>query len=331
MDFRKRIHPFFCKIQKNKSIAKWRDRVEIRSYAGALIGENNIYFVIFDHTGKQTEKWKSPSWRGRGCRDVLLHIIENLKLHSKNKKFCKVILSIPGEVNSEGICQGCTSLGWGKVNLIKIWAENSEIPVVAASRRNMLLLGEMKKQNMAGKQDGVHRGAIFLGENMETALLIDGKFIRDRQGNYSNLGKLPVYFGNLSDKQYWISLQEEVSYTEMEKKYRKLKKEYDHVLHSSGSVNDIRGIARTAEEGNPLAEKVIDEAAEAVVRGIACFTAVVALECVFICGKDSEINKLLKNRIQFLAERYELETAMYYTVPDVETEVAGCIDFTLFL
>lgn len=305
--------------------------MKIKCFSCVLIRENKLCFVIFDREGKLLEKWKTVSWRGRGCRGTLVWILEELGVHCKERILLGALLSIPDEVTQDGNCRYCPILGWGKVNPEKIWKENSDIPVKVVSRRNMLLLGELRKQNMQRMQAGTHRGAVFLGENLETALLVNGEFIVDRQGNYSDLGKMPVRFGQINEKQSWSRLREEASYPEMETKYRKLKKEYDHVLHSRGDMNDIYEIAKTAKEGNPLAGKVIDEAAEAVVRGIACFTSVIALDCVFICGKDSEINEFLKKRIQFFAERYKLETMMYYTVPDEETEVMGCIDFTLFL
>lgn len=305
--------------------------MKTESFSCVLIRENELCFVIFDKSGTQLEKWEAVSWRGRGCRETLIWIIEELKIHCKERILRRVLLSIPGEVTQSGICRHCPSLGWGRVSPEKIWKENSDIPTHVVSKRNMMLLGELRKQNVKRVQTGRHRGAVFLGENLETALLINGEFIGDQHGNYSDLGKIPVRRGQINERQSWFRLREEASYTEMEKKYRKLKKEYAHVIHSTEAVNDITEIAETAEEGNPLARKVIDEAAEAVVRGITCFASVIALERVFICGKDNEINRLLKKRIRFFSEQYGLETAMYYTIPEVETEVSGCIDFTLFL
>lgn len=300
-------------------------------FSCVLIKENRICFVIFDQAENQVEKWESASWRGRGCRETLTHIIEELKKHGNNIIFGRVILCIPGEITQNGICQCCTELGWGKVSPEKVWKELSEVPVKVVREKNMFLLGELRKQNFKRKQSGSHRGAIFLGEKLETALLINGVFIGDQQGNYSDLGKVPIYFGNTDNKQPYSRLRQEASYAEMEIKYGKLRRKYAYMLHSISCGEDIHEIAKTAKEGNPLAGKVIDEAAEAVVRGILCFSAVIALECVFICGKENEINELLKKRILFFSEKYELKTSLYFTVPDDETEILGCIDFTLFL
>lgn len=305
--------------------------MENKYFACVLICENKIFFVISDQTGEQLKKWETVSWRGRGCREVFLHIIGELAGVCESGRIEKVVLSLPCEVTKEGISRYCPSLGWGRVNLAKLWAENCSIPIEIVMRRNMLLLGKLREQHLEIRQDGAHRGAIFLGESLETSLLIDGKFIKDRQGSYSDLGRLPVRFESAKEKQTQIRLQEEISYVEMEKKYRKLKKEYEHVLPPAGAAGDIGRIAKTAKEGNPLAGKVVDEAAEAVVRAIACFSSVITLDCVLICGCSCEINELLKERIRFFAAKYGLETTLYYTAPTLETEILGCINFALFL
>lgn len=305
--------------------------MKIKYFASALIRENKIYFLIFDHTGNSVDKWEKTSWRGRGCRDVLLHIIEELKIHAKNKIICKITLSIPGEVTQDGISQYCLPLGWGRVNLAKIWKENCTIPMEAVGRRNMILLGEVRKLISDSERKDVHAGVIILGENLETALLINGRFIRDQEGNYSDLGNLPVYLRSSRKELSLIRMKEEASYEGMEAKYKRLRESYRQVLYYVDETKDVTEIVRGVKNENPLAIKVTDEAAEAIIRGIECFTSVVALKYVFICGENSEVNDFLQERIRVLSKRYKLDSTIYFSIADTETETAGCIDFTLFL
>lgn len=305
LNFRRKQYKFFLQYKWLKERGEY---VEKRYNVVVMVEAERVTGGIYECSGSWLAKWEILSWKGRGCREVLECIWQSIQDAAEQngipiKEIVRVGISIPGEVTKNGVVLYCQELGWGKADIERIWVQISPLPVMAASRKNMILLGEYYKQEPAVSS---HLGGLYLGGKQESALIINKSFIWNRDGISSDLGNMPIYYIEPNGKIICQGINEDISYSGIIKKYEHLKKESMGILQYSGKKSDMEEIAQAQKRGEPAADKVFDEAAEMIVCSIVCITAIGCLERFIIYGTGSEADDILMRKIEICYNRLQL-------------------------
>lgn len=210
-------------------------------------------------------------------------------------------VSVSGLVSSDGkTILKSDNLRWENVDMHKVLADYTDLPIVVENDAKASLLGELWLGNGA---EGSTIVFISAGNGVGASLYYDGELLRGAFGAAGEIGHSPIVYGG---KQCWCGnrgcLEAYVGLRQVQQEYRML-------------TSSSRKVLEAYHDGDPVAMELVRRAAEMLGRSI--------LHCAYYVNPDQVIvgGKWLEAGDEFLAilrqtvrEGFALDSSM---VPDV--------------
>lgn len=268
---------------------------------GSRIGAEQVSFGIFEKSGHPVDFWTMDSCKGNGCKKTLSDMSASIqrklqKIEIDPQELLGVGVSIPGEMNRDGLLNYCVELGWGIVEIKTLMQKMIGLPVRVVNRRDAAVLGE---HWTAGRESIHHMVNILLGDKLQGGLIIHDKLIYGDGNITGDLGDMQLLTHTSKGRSEWKRLDQAASYAAIVENYKK--QVMDRGAPSMFSDLDdleIRDIQHAADSGDPLANKLLDEAAVLIAGSIANLGSVVKLDLAVIGGEGTEENKKMSRKIK---------------------------------
>lgn len=293
-------------------------------YIGVRLSPQKIQMGIYDRQSESCEFVEKENIRGVGCKENMeyLALVIQRELHTAEISFKDVRgigISLPGEVDTEGKVYYCMDMGWGIVNVKALMEKILPVSVVVGSGRNMAVLGEQ----FTRKENAPENMLVFLLESeLKGSILLQHRIITGEKKNSRNIGKLPMWkeSGKYDE---WNTLMENASFSEIVRKYE---------ARCRLPVNEaqkftMNDIYERCKQGEALACKVFEEAADSLAMGIGIIHHVIELDLVVLGGELTELNYFMADLVekQYQKLGFGKTPEIIFTKLGTKAEILGCI------
>ncbi|TDE10368.1 ROK family protein [Jiangella asiatica] len=250
---------------------------------------------------------------GKPVVDAVVAVLDGLVAGHPARRAAAVGVVVPGIVDERaGVAVGAENLGWQNVPLRDLLSDRLGCPVVLGH--------DVRAGGLAEHRTGACRGArnaafVPVGTGIAAALVLDGRlFAGDGYageiGHVDVGGDLPCACGGRG------CLETVASAAAVARRY---------TAASGTRVDGSRDVAARVRAGDPAAVAVWDEALDALSRGLAMLTGIVAPEVIAVGGGFAESADLV---IAPLGERLA-DRLTFHRVPRVVPaelgDRAGCV------
>jgi glucokinase-like ROK family protein len=285
---------------------------------GVDLGSTHINGVLANLNAKTINEIRFDTHTEEGFESItdrVSDIINGLVQHPKvrGKKVLGVGIAVPGLVNkSDNIIELSPDLHWEYVDLLKNLHEKCELPIKLDNVTRVMALGELWY--------GVGREVKYfcvvnLGYGIGAGIVIDGKPL---YGPYGMAGE----FGHMTmDKDSEIKC-ECGNYGCLEalasghaiaaRAIAEIPKNNNSLLRESvnGDLTkiDAKLVAEAAKSGDPLSQKIFDEAVDYLGSAIASMINLVSPQMVLIGGGVAQAEDLIFNRIRKITSERTIQT-----------------------
>ena len=159
---------------------------------GVDLGGTTVKIAFFDETGLMMDKWEIPTVTANGGNRILPDIAASIQQFIEQKTIdpASVIgvgIGVPGPVNSKGIVNKCSNLGWGVFNIAEELSRLVGFPVKAGNDANVAALGEYWKGGGKGCDNMVF---VTLGTGVGGGIVIEGKLLHGAHGSGAEIGHM---------------------------------------------------------------------------------------------------------------------------------------------
>ena len=159
---------------------------------GIDLGGTTVKLAYFNEEGQMIHKWEIPTDTAEGGRNILPDIAAAVKgyLAENNIPDSDILglgIGVPGPVDSKGVVNHCTNLGWGVFNVQTTLSELTGFPVKAGNDANVAALGECWMGGGKGYENMVM--ATF-GTGVGGGIIVGGRLINGANGVAGEIGHL---------------------------------------------------------------------------------------------------------------------------------------------
>lgn len=277
---------------------------------GVDIGGTTTKIGLFDLKGNLAEKWiitTRTENKGEGIlEDIKVSILNKLNGVGINRVNVEGIgFGVPGPVLKDGTVVRCVNLGWDVINVKKEFEELAGIPTKVGNDANIAALGEMWQGSGKGYQNIV---MLTLGTGVGGGIVVNGNIVPGLHGAAGEIGHIQVNdkeeaFCNCGGKG---CLEQYASATAVARNASKYFEDHDtssSVLNNH-KVITAKDICDAARNGDHIAEKILENAAEQLGKAMAHIAKVIDPEIFLIGGGMSYAGQILLEKIEKYYKKY---------------------------
>ena len=258
---------------KNGQPAAQRDLV-----IGVDVGGTTVKAALLDSDGLQYADSERPTPRHLGTDAVVATIIRaivDLQAQVRDAARLRAVgLVVPGVVDAEqGIAVYAANIGWEQLPLRKLVAEAVDLPVVMDHDVRAAGLAELAWGAGRGLQEIFF---VALGTGVAAAVITRGQVTAGATGRAGELGHIPVF----PDGEWCACGQR--GCTETYASGAALSRRYSA---ASGRTDvPAKAVIRRAEAGDPIAERVFNDAITALGRALVTYVLLMDPEVILLGG-----------------------------------------------
>jgi glucokinase len=255
-----------------------QDVVQRDLVIGVDVGGTTIKAALFDSDGLEYFRSDWPTPRQLGTDAVITTIIDVIaELRAQVPEAAQVRavgLVVPGLVDAEqGIAVYAANLGWRQLPLRQIVAEAVGLPVILDHDVRAAGLAELELGAGRGLQEIIF---VALGTGVAAAVITRGQVAAGATGRAGELGHLPVF-----PEGEWCACGQR-GCTETYASAAALSRRYA----AASGISDVRAedVISRAAAGDPIAEKIFNDAVTALGRALVNYVLLMDPELILIGG-----------------------------------------------
>ena len=159
---------------------------------GIDLGSTTVKLAYFNEEGRLLHKWEIPTNTAEGGRYILPDIAAAVKGYLAesgiaDEDILGLGIGVPGPVDSRGVVNHCTNLGWGVFNVQQALSELTGFPVKAGNDANVAALGECW---MGGGKGYDNMVMATLGTGVGGGIIVNGRLVNGANGVAGEIGHL---------------------------------------------------------------------------------------------------------------------------------------------
>lgn len=162
---------------------------KIQLVMGIDVGGTNTAFGFVDRKGKLIYDASLPTKAELDARQLFERIFnaanKSFKKFEKKYELVGIGIGAPNANYYKGTVEKPPNLNWGKINVIKLIKEFSDLPAVITNDANAAALGEMIFGAAKGMKNFI---VITLGTGLGSGIVVDGKLVYGNDGFAGELG-----------------------------------------------------------------------------------------------------------------------------------------------
>ena len=292
---------------------------------GIDLGGTNFRSGLVDFSGNVLAELsiESPHSSVDELLDIMSKTISQLfeKAKVPMTQFAQIVIGIPGAVNpATGVISNAPNLEYlDNLILRNLIQTKFHVSTLVENDVNIAALGELEKSKTEDF------GFIAIGTGVGMGLILDGELRRGFNGGAGEIGYLPLG-ENLDQPSKEGHFEELIGGHAVEQKYEKLVKNKKTLIE----------IFESASNGDPIAERIVDQLGSNIALGIQAICSVLDLGEIILGGgigsrEDlyvkivNELEKIMHNppnvRISTLRARAGLVGAMSYALSEMRGHV----------
>lgn len=292
---------------------------------GIDLGGTNFRSGLVDFSGNVLAELsiESPHSSVDELLDIMSKTISQLfeKAKVPMTQFAQIVIGIPGAVNpATGVISNAPNLEYlDNLILRNLIQTKFHVSTLVENDVNIAALGELEKSKTEDF------GFIAIGTGVGMGLILDGELRRGFNGGAGEIGYLPLG-ENLDQPSKEGHFEELIGGHAVEQKYEKLVKNKKTLIE----------IFESASNGDPIAERIVDQLGSNIALGIQAICSVLDLGEIILGGgigsrEDlyvkivNELEKIMHNppnvRISTLGARAGLVGAMSYALSEMRGHV----------
>jgi glucokinase len=255
-----------------------QDVVQRDLVIGVDVGGTTIKAALFDSDGLEYFRSDWPTPRQLGTDAVITTIIDVIaELRAQVPEAAQVRavgLVVPGLVDAEqGIAVYAANLGWRQLPLRQIVAEAVGLPVILDHDVRAAGLAELELGAGRGLQEIIF---VALGTGVAAAVITRGQVAAGATGRAGELGHLPVF-----PEGEWCACGQR-GCTETYASAAALSRRFA----AASGISDVRAedVISRAAAGDPIAEKIFNDAVTALGRALVNYVLLMDPELILIGG-----------------------------------------------
>ena len=262
-----------------------------RYYLGIDVGGTKILAGLFDRSINLLAKWKIKTKADRGG-DVVIdriaraarELVEDQGLRMADIR--AIGLGVPGVV-IKGRVYNAYNLHWNEVAIQSILRRRLRVPVFVDNDCNLFTLG-IHRVELKGKPDTM--AGVFLGTGFGGGLIINGQLFRGHNFAAGEFGQMTIDKNGLKTAHSFRgSLESLASRTGIVRALRKAVLEGEETMLQEELGPHLTGVRSrhlriALAERDPLAKRIVKQAAEDTGIGVAAIISAIGPEYVMING-----------------------------------------------
>jgi len=262
-----------------------------RYYLGIDVGGTKILAGLFDRSINLLAKWKIKTKADRGG-DVVIdriaraarELVEDQGLRMADIR--AIGLGVPGVV-IKGRVYNAYNLHWNEVAIQTILRRRLRVPVFVDNDCNLFTLG-IHRVELKGKPDTM--AGVFLGTGFGGGLIINGQLFRGHNFAAGEFGQITIDKNGLKTAHSFRgSLESLASRTGIVRALRKAVLEGEETMLQEELGPHLTGVRSrhlriALAERDPLAKRIVKQAAEDTGIGVAAIISAIGPEYVMING-----------------------------------------------
>ena len=246
---------------------------------GADLGGTKLAAALADTRGRIVAELTEPTDRRGGvhvaeqiaaCADKLARSVGSEVTRTRH-----VMVGVPGAIDprTSRVSQIPNIAGLEDVDVLGYLRDRFGPDVAIENDANLAMLGEQ----MLGCASGCHNAAFLaLGTGTGLGLLIDGKLFRGARGAAGEISDLPIALNPTSEFPSGVGVFEfEVGSAAIVDRYRR---------QGGTAAVTVRDVFRRVEEGDEVAESVLDATAHRVAIAVVTLQSLLDLEIIVLGG-----------------------------------------------
>lgn len=269
---------------------------------GVDVGGTSVKLGLFDREGKLLDKWEIPTDKSDSGANILPDIAKSVIKKMEEKEIAKediagVGIGTPGPVDDKGIVTRAVNLGWGIVDIPRVFRQYLDVPVKAGNDANVAAFGEMWQGGGAGFTNLV---AVTLGTGVGGGIIVNGNIVSGANGAGGEIGHICVEdnetetcgCGNTGCLEQYASATGLV-------RLAKRRLEKDDAPSTLRNANlSAKSVFDAVKAGDQVAIEIAEEFGNYLGKGLAIIAAVVNPEVFVIGGGVSKAGEILFDYIR---------------------------------
>lgn len=266
-------------------------------WIGIDVGGQSAKFGLFDAKGSLLDTDSLPTGKEKepeaAIHEMALHVRALVARH-EDAELSGIGVGVPGPVLEENIVNKCVNLDWDVVPVADLFQqEGFTCPVKVENDANVAALGELWQGAAVG-----HTSILFIviGTGVGGGVVINGKVVSGVHGAGGEIGHMPI----LAEKAERTCgcgghhcLELAASAPAIADLARRLLAETEEASLLRDQEISAKEVFDAARAQDPLAQRVVAQAAEVLGRAIAILTSTVDPEMVVLGGGVSEAGETL--------------------------------------
>lgn len=280
--------------------------VDIAHLAGIKLSAGQLNMVTTDLRARLlTERTVPlPASDPESVADTIASVLD--QACRTDPRVCAVGVSLAGPVSPRSeIVRTSPFLGWTDVPLVAMIRERTGLPAVVENDVRALTAAEHWFGAAAGCSDFA---LVTIGVGVACGIVVDDRLVDGANGGGGQVGHLPVSeWGPLCERGHRGCVRSFLSSTSI----------VGQVSAALGRPVDYEEVLSLAADGQPVADRVVQEAGRALGTLIGTVTAITAPTKVIISGEGVALASLVMD-----TTRQWARVAQHWTMPEVTIETA---------
>ena len=275
--------------------------VEVKQYfIGIDLGGTNMKIGLVHQNGKVIRETEKPTQKEEGPDGVIRRMVRYAQDLAQDARVAwseigGVGVGLPGFLDIPGgVVKYLTNLGWRDIPIRGQLESAFKVPVKIDNDANVAALGEVWAGAGAGEQNVV---CITLGTGVGGGIIAGGKLLHGARGVAGEIGHIPIDpDGALCNCGRTGCLETISSATGMVRMVHKaIQQGESSALSSLAHRGDLstKDIFEQAKNGDPLAEKTVEKAVDALAEAMAVLSVVVNPSLFIVGGGVSKAGEAL--------------------------------------
>lgn len=284
---------------------KYRGDIMKKYCIGVDIGGRSMKFGLFTNEGELINKSSIPTHTENAGATILPDLANHLekmfeKFELNDDNLEGVGIGIPGPILNKSIVKTAVNLGWKETTNVKEYLEKRlNTKVLVENDANVAALGELWK----GAGEGVNNLVmITLGTGVGGGIVVDGKIVSGTTGSAGEVGHMPMLEHPLKRTCGCGGnrcLEQVASATGLEHSATEYLFEHDDESKLRNVDNiDSKIIFEYAQNGDEVAETIINDYVNHLARGLGILSAIVDPEMFVLGGGVSNAGDYLLDKLQ---------------------------------
>lgn len=295
------------------------------TFIGVDLGGTRIRAACLDDNLNLLERHETLTMASEGLDATLTRIKSMIHeaMPDDNSTVRGIGISAPGPLNPEtGVVVAPPNLpGWHDVPLGDIIHEEFDLPVYVGNDANVAALAEMAHGAAQGYRHVIY---ITVSTGVGSGIIYDGRLLLGKTGLAGEAGHMII----LAEDGRVSSVEKEAAGPALARHMRKHLQSGEEssirdMVNNDLNAIDAEVIGKAANQGDPLAIRVVQYGGKIVGLGIVTLLHLFNPEVIVIGGGVSNIGKLLFDQIQQTVEKHALDDDYWKDLQIVPAGLAG--------